>query len=214
MSGAGEALARLYAILDAETLARLDLDLVVTALTLERAGVRLFQYRDKRGDRASFVKDAMRLSATIAGSGCLLVLNDYPDRVDECGFGGVHVGQGDGDPSRAREVIGRSRVLGVSTHNEVQMRLAAAGPADYVAIGPVFPTGSKADAEPAIGLGGVRRARGLTTKPMVAIGGITASNARSVIEAGADSVAVIGGLFHRGVPVHDAAQKLLDVLSE
>ena len=101
-------------------------------------------------------------------------------------------------PEDARRVVGAERWVGVSTHNDEQVRRADASCADYVAIGPVFATGTKLDADPVIGLDGVRRARALTTKPLVAIGGITRANARSVIEAGADSVAVISGLFVAG----------------
>jgi thiamine-phosphate pyrophosphorylase len=101
--------------------------------------------------------------------------------------------------------------VGVSTHTEEQVRVADAGCADYVAIGPVFATGTKADAEAVVGLEGVRRARALTGKPIVAIGGITRENARSVIEAGADSVAVISGLFGVGETVEKVAGDFLRI---
>ena len=107
--------------------------------------------------------------------------------------------------------LGR-RIVGVSTHNAEQVRVAEAGCADYVAVGPVFATGTKLDAEAVIGLEGVRRARALTGKPMVAIGGITRKNARSVIEAGADSVAVIGGLIVPGETVEKVARDFLEIL--
>ncbi len=102
--------------------------------------------------------------------------------------------------------------LGVSTHTEEQVRRAELSCADYVAVGPVFATGTKLDAEPVVGLEGVRRARLLTTKPIVAIGGITRGNARSVFDAGADSVAVIGGLLVEGESVTKVAGDFLDVL--
>lgn len=104
---------------------------------------------------------------------------------------------------------GRRVMVGVSTHDEEQVRAAEAGTADYVAIGPVFGTATKADAEPVVGLEGVRRARALTRKPLVAIGGITRENAASVREAGADSVAVIGGLFGAEGGVAGAMQDFL-----
>jgi thiamine-phosphate pyrophosphorylase len=103
-------------------------------------------------------------------------------------------------------------MVGVSTHTEAQVIAAEAGVADYVAIGPVFATGTKLDASPVVGLEGVRRARALTRKPLVAIGGITRENARSVIDAGADSVAVIGGLFVPGEPVEKVARDFLEIL--
>ena len=103
-------------------------------------------------------------------------------------------------------------MVGVSTHDEEQVRVADAGAADYVAVGPVFATSTKLNAEPAVGLEGVRRARALTAKPLVAIGGITLENVRSVIEAGADSVAIIGGLFVEGRTVGEVAGDFLEIL--
>ena len=97
-------------------------------------------------------------------------------------------------PEAVRGLIG-SRIVGVSTHNPEQVAEAAASPADYVAIGPVFATGSKLNPDPVVGLEGVRRARQLTAKPLVAIGGITLENCRQVLEAGADSVAIISALM-------------------
>ena len=111
----------------------------------------------------------------------------------------------------AREWGTRS-VVGVSTHCQAQVVTADAGCADYVAVGPVFATSSKADAEPTIGLEGVRRARALTLKPIVAIGGITRENARSVMDAGADSVAVIGGLLVKGERPGKVAEDFLELL--
>jgi thiamine-phosphate pyrophosphorylase len=122
-----------------------------------------------------------------------LILNDRVSLVEAAGFDGIHVGQLDLPPASVRAGIG-SRFLGVSTHNEEQLRIADMGPADYVAIGPVFATSSKDAPDPVIGLDGVRRARRLISKPLVAIGGITRINCASVIEAGADSVAVISDL--------------------
>ena len=115
-------------------------------------------------------------------------------------------------PEDARRVVGAERWVGVSTHTEEQVRAADLSCADYVAIGPVFATGTKVDAEPVVGLEGVRRARALTKKPIVAIGGITRENARSVIEAGADSVAVISGLIVEGESVEKVARDFLEVL--
>jgi thiamine-phosphate pyrophosphorylase len=139
-------------------------------------------------------------------------MNDRADLAVLAGFGGVHVGQGDLSPEDARRVVGGERWVGVSTHNDEQVRVANGTSADYIAVGPVFATGTKVDAEPVIGLEGVRRARNLTKKPMVAIGGITRGNARSVIDAGADSVAVISGLFVEGETVEKVARDFLEVL--
>ncbi|MEO6910902.1 MAG: thiamine phosphate synthase, partial [Edaphobacter sp.] len=146
-----------------------------------------------------------------AGSDCRLILNDRADLAVLAEWGGVHVGQGDLLPEDARRVVGAERWVGVSTHTVEQVRLSELGCADYVAVGPVFATGTKLDAEPVIGLEGVRRARALTEKPVVAIGGITRGNARSVMEAGADSVAVISALFVEGESVEKVARDFLEI---
>lgn len=209
-------LPRLYAILDAETLGRSGLDLVATAMELRDAGVRLLQYRDKRSGASvdEVLLEARRLAECLRGSGCKLILNDYAELVVASGFGGLHVGQGDLDGVAARQMLGAEYMLGVSTHNEAQLRLAAGGPADYVAIGPVFETSTKADAEAAVGVEGVRRARGITDKPLVAIGGISLERIPAVMEAGADAVAVIGALFRGGRGVGENAQELLRAAEE
>src|SRR6266700_3005826 len=124
-----------------------------------------------------------------------LIMNDRADLCLAAGFDGVHIGQDDLSPQGARKVIGESLAVGVSTHNPEQTRIADNSFADYVAIGPVFVTSAKANPDPVVGLDGVRAARALTRKPLVAIGGITRANCRSVIEAGADSVAVISDLL-------------------
>jgi thiamine-phosphate pyrophosphorylase len=124
-----------------------------------------------------------------------LIMNDRTDLCLAAEFDGVHVGQDDLSRESVRKIIGHDRWLGVSTHNPEQLREADQTSADYVAIGPVFATSSKEKSDPIVGLEGVRRARALTRKPLVAIGGITRANAASVIEVGADSVAVISDLL-------------------
>jgi len=122
-------------------------------------------------------------------------MNDRADLSLAAEFDGVHVGQEDLSPEAVRGIIGVGRWVGLSTHNPEQMIEADRSSADYVAIGPVFSTSSKEKPDPVVGLEGVRRARGLTRKPLVAIGGITRENAAAVIAAGADSVAVISDLL-------------------
>ncbi len=121
-------------------------------------------------------------------------MNDRADLCLAADFKGVHVGQDDLSPESVRKIIGPNRWLGVSTHNPEQLCGADLTSADYLAIGPVFATTSKEKPDPVVGLEGVRRARDITRKPLVAIGGITRANAASVMEAGADSVAVISDL--------------------
>ena len=124
-----------------------------------------------------------------------LIMNDRADLCLAAGFDGVHVGQDDISPEGARKVIGPKLWLGVSTHNPDQIANADRSSADYLAVGPVFVTSSKEKPHPVIGLESVRKARALTRKPLVAIGGITRANCRSVMDAGADSVAVIADLL-------------------
>ena len=188
-------ISRLYAIADAEILAVRGVALADFAGDLRAAGVGLVQYRDKTGSPQEVLRAAAILRDAMAGSACRLIMNDRADLAVLANFDGVHVGQGDLSPADARRVVGTDRIVGVSTHTDDQVRRADQSCADYIAIGPVFATGTKLNSDPVVGLDGVRRARALTTKPLVAIGGITRSNARSVIDAGADSVAVISSLF-------------------
>jgi thiamine-phosphate pyrophosphorylase len=205
-------LPRLYPIVDAGVLGRQGLTVVDFAEKLKAAGVRLLQYRDKTGGPQEILCAAAAIRDVFAGVDCGMILNDRADLAVLAGWSGVHVGQGDLSPEDARRVVGDGRWVGVSTHTEEQVTLADAGCADYVAVGPVFGTVTKLDAEAVIGLEGVRRARALTSKPLVAIGGITRENARSVIEAGADSVAVISSLFAEGESCEKVARDFLGIL--
>jgi thiamine-phosphate pyrophosphorylase len=206
------ALPGLYPIADSAALRARGLTLREYAEGLAAAGVTLVQYRDKDAAPQTILRNAALIAEMFAGSGAKLIMNDRADLAALAGWNGVHVGQSDLSPEDARIVIGADKVIGVSTHTDAQVIAADAGAADYVAIGPVFATGTKLDASPVVGLDGVRRARALTRKPLVAIGGITRENARPVIEAGADSVAVIGGLLVPGVPVGEVAREFLELL--
>jgi thiamine-phosphate pyrophosphorylase len=205
-------LPRLYPIVDEELLQVRRVAAGRFAEELKAAGVTLLQYRNKIGAHQAILRGAAMIWEVFAGSGCRLIMNDHADLVARAGFGGVHVGQGDLSPEDARRVVGAWRWVGVSTHNDEQVRVANETTADYVAVGPVFATGTKLDAEPVIGLEGVRRARALTTKPIVAIGGITRANARSVIDAGADSAAVISALLVEGETVEKVVGDFLEIL--
>jgi thiamine-phosphate pyrophosphorylase len=205
-------LPQLYPIIDAGVLEQHGLNAAHFAEEVRAAGVKLLQYRDKQGAPQEVLRVAGMIRDVFAESACRLILNDRADLAVLAGWGGVHVGQGDLSPDDARRVVGGALWVGVSTHTEEQARLASVSCADYVAVGPVFATGTKLDAEAVVGLEGVRRARALTTKPIVAIGGITRGNARSVIDAGADSVAVISALIVDGESVEKVARDFLDVL--
>ncbi len=204
-------LPRLYPILDAGLLLRAGLSIEGFARELRQAGIRFLQYRDKEATDDVVLQRAALLR-TIFPDSCL-ILNDRVSLVSAAGYDGVHVGQEDLSPAQTRAALGPEILIGVSTHSEDQLRRAAASPADYVATGPVFATASKLDPDPVIGLDGVRAARALTDKPLVAIGGITRSNCSAVIEAGADSVAVISDLIPRpGSSVGDLVNEFLAAL--
>jgi thiamine-phosphate pyrophosphorylase len=186
---------RLYPILDAGLLERAGLSLEGFAQQLRAAGVRFLQYRDKDSSDEAVLERAALLRRIFPSSDSCLILNDRVLLVQPSGFDGVHVGQEDMSPAEVRATLGREILVGVSTQGDAQLRVAADGPADYVAIGPVYATSSKENPSPVVGLEGVRAARALTAKPLVAIGGITRMNCSAVIEAGADSVAVISDLL-------------------
>ena len=203
---------RLYPILDVGLLAERGVRAEAFAWEMRSAGVEVLQYRDKMCGAASFLRNAEVVRRVFAGCGCRLICNDRADLTALAGWDGVHVGQGDLGAEDARRVVGKGRIVGVSTHTCCQVRAAEASCADYVAIGPVFATGTKLDASAVVGLEGVRRARALTGKPLVAIGGITRENARSVVEAGADAVAVISALVAAGERPGRVAEDFLAVL--
>ena len=191
---------------------------------LAAAGCTLLQYRNKQGTARQMLAQARELRARLGvradtellcppattelrsawtGEGVRphtsanikLIMNDRADLCLAAAFDGLHLGQDDLSPESARKIIGPARLLGVSTHNPEQLSEATKTTADYLAIGPVFSTTTKANPDPVVGLAGVRRARELTPKPLVAIGGITPANARSVLDAGADAIAVISALL-------------------
>ena len=186
-------LPRLYAILDASRFPDTRA-LCAYAEELVAGGLTLLQYRNKSGSAPEMLEQSRELKRQLPNS-VQLIMNDRADLCVAAGFDGVHLGQDDLSPEGARKVIGESLTLGVSTHNPEQTRIADKSSADYVAIGPVFATLAKVNPDPVVGLDGVRAARALTRKPLVAIGGITRANCLSVIEAGADSVAVISDLL-------------------
>ena len=202
------ALPRLYAILDASCFAGRN-EMLAAAEEWVKSGVTLLQYRNKVSGAGLMLEEGRAVRAKVqsliicdqsrAGAPAphklKLIMNDRADLCLAAEYDGVHVGQDDLSPESARRIVGAGRWLGVSTHNPEQVRVADQTSADYLAIGPVFATASKANPDPLVGLAGVERARELTRKPLVAIGGITRQNCRSVIQAGADSVAVISDLI-------------------
>ncbi len=142
-------LPRLYVILDATLLNNSPFD---CAQELAAAGVRLLQYRDKSAAARDLLKTSRQLVASVNSYGSSLIVNDRPDVAALAGAAGVHVGQEDLDPEQARAVVGEETWVGVSTHNLEQFRRAAATSADYIAVGPIFPTATKANPDPVVGL--------------------------------------------------------------
>lgn len=179
---------------------------------LLRGGATLIQLRDKSSDARRFLSCARELRRSSRGRAALIV-NDRADLCLAAGADGVHLGQDDLSPSAARKIFAASGkenlFIGFSTHNLTQVREADSMPVDYIAVGPVFATTSKARPDPVIGLDGVRAARAATAKPLVAIGGITRKNCRQVVEAGADSVAVISDLLESPVKALEEFMRIL-----
>jgi len=196
-------LPRLYVILDAALITSPERD---CALSLAEAGVRLLQYRNKSALAGQCLDTSRKLTEALRPHGVSFFVNDRPDVAFLSGASGVHVGQEDLDVEQARRVVGHDKLVGVSTHNLEQFEMAAASSADYIAVGPVFGTSSKTNPDPVVGLDFIRKVRRLTSKPVVAIGGITLERAASVIEAGADSVAVISGILGAPDPAQRARQ--------
>jgi thiamine-phosphate pyrophosphorylase len=199
-------LPRLYCIADAGYLPAAGV--INFARELAAGGCTLLQYRNKKGS-ARFMMEQARELKKYLGDSVRLIMNDRADLCLAADFDGVHVGQEDLSPESVRKIIEPNRWLGVSTHNPEQLREAELTSAHYVAIGPVFATSSKDNPDPVVGLEGVRRARALTRKPLVAIGGITRANALSVIEAGADSVAVISDVLREPCKSAEAFLRIL-----
>jgi len=191
-------LPRLYPILDISCFASAPdptKAVVEFAKAIRSAGVNWLQYRNKSGNSREMLAHTRELRRVL-GEEVTLIMNDRADLALAAGFDGVHVGQDDLPVDAVRTIVGPGGIIGTSTHNPEQICLADQTDADYLAIGPVFATASKENPDPVVGLEGVRLARSLTTKPLVAIGGITRANCRSVLDAGADSVAVISDLVN------------------
>jgi thiamine-phosphate pyrophosphorylase len=204
----GLLLPRVYPILDTGAAGRRGFEPVAFARALIDGGARLLQYRHKAHFSRAVFEALGRIRDLCEAAGAGLVINDRADVAALFGAG-LHVGQDDLPPAMARRVIGDAALLGYSTHNAEQLAEADAGPAGYLAIGPVFATASKDRPDPVLGVEALPRLRALTAKPLVAIGGITLAAAPAVLAAGADSVAVIGGLFPEETS-YDAVRKRME----
>ena len=181
-----------YPILDVAALSAQGIPTLAAAGAILSSGARILQLRHKEHLSRQMFDTARHVAAVCAEHGATFVMNDRADvaRIMGCG---LHLGQDDLPCQAARVVMGPG-LLGFSTHSAEQLRSAPAE-ADYLALGPIFATGSKVNPDPVVGLQNLRAWRPLSARPLVAIGGITLDNARQVIDAGADSVAIIGGLY-------------------
>ncbi len=177
-----------YPILDLTV--RPNRSLKETVLPLVEAGVRVIQLRAKQAETREFFERATELISLVPPE-VAVIINDRSDVAVLAGAAGVHVGQDDLPPAVVRQLLGDKGVVGYSTHTAEQVRAADKEPVDYIAFGPVFSTATKNDTEPVVGLEGLRAVRELTSKPLVAIGGITIENVTQVIENKVDSVAII-----------------------
>ena len=182
---------------------------------LSLGGASLIQLREKRMPPREFYEQAKKAVAVALSCGVQLLINDRIDVALAVGAAGVHLGQDDMPPEAARKLLGPNAVIGYSTHNIQQAIAATKLPIDYVAIGPIFATTTKSDTAPVLGLDGLRTVRqAIGTFPLVAIGGITHGNASKVIEAGADSVAVISALLSNPTRISDATHSFLQDLQD
>jgi thiamine-phosphate pyrophosphorylase len=178
-----------YPVLDADRV-----NAVEAAEALLEAGARILQFRHKSFFSRRAFEEASRISELCRRAGAMFVVNDRAD-VAKLLDAALHLGQDDLAPADARRILPAPGIIGFSTHNEQQLLAGNLEPVDYLAIGPIFPTRSKLNPDPVVGLDRLRALRRLTPKPLVAIGGITRESAPQVFEAGADSVAVISDLF-------------------
>jgi thiamine-phosphate pyrophosphorylase len=167
---------------------------LAAAEVLIEAGARILQYRDKEFFSRVAFEEAACIAELCRNAGALFIVNDRAD-IAKLLNAGLHLGQEDLAPFDARRILPVPSIIGFSTHNESQLRAAESEPVDYLAIGPIFATGSKANPDPVVGIDRLRMLRTLTRKPLVAIGGITRELAPQVFKAGADSVAIIGDLY-------------------
>ena len=180
---------------------------------LNRGGATLVQLREKQMSPKEFYEQAKAAVAVAEQCGVRLIINDRVDVALAVGANGVHLGQNDLSPEAARKLLGEQAIVGYSTHNIEQAIEASKLPIDYLAIGPIFTTSTKSDTAPVLGLEGLRTVRQtIGDLPLVAIGGITQANAPDVIQAGADSVAVISALLACPDRITEATQTLFQSL--
>ncbi|MFN7928523.1 MAG: thiamine phosphate synthase [Blastocatellia bacterium] len=183
---------KLYAITDTQLSNCSHAEIVSRLLA---GGAKLIQLRDKEASAKDLLDAARECLTLTRAAGATLIINDRVDVVLATGADGVHLGQEDLTVAEARALLGPEKLIGISTHSLAQVEAALTTSANYIAIGPIFSTTTKANPDPVVGLELLRQARALTSLPLVAIGGITLAAAPEVIAAGANSLAVISALY-------------------
>jgi thiamine-phosphate pyrophosphorylase len=170
---------------------------------LAEAGVTLLEYRNKNGSDAELLADTAVLRGAMPADKVKLILDDRVDLVDKADFDGVHVDTGDLSPNEARSLLGPDRIVGTFGGSESLLPAILDTSADYLSIGPVFPTTTKQTTKPPIGVDGVRklRAEAGAGPVVVAVGGIRLETAREVLRAGASVVAVSAAIFRAAEPI-------------
>ncbi len=177
-------------------------------------GATFIQLREKHASPREFYRDAVEALLLARARGARLIINDRADLALALGADGVHLGQDDLPPDAARRLLGRKAIIGYSTHNVAQAVAAARLPVDYLAIGPIYPTSSKENPDPVVGLEGLRLVReAIGDLPLVAIGGITLERAAETLAAGADSVAVVGALVAPPLDIEARTREFLASIS-
>ena len=204
-------LPRVYPLTDVQLSALSHADQV---RLLSLGGASLIQLREKQRPALQFYEQAKAAVSEARKTGVQIIINDRVDIALACGAHGVHLGQDDLPPDAARRLLGPETIIGYSTHSVDQAQRALTFPIDYIAIGPIYDTATKSDTSPALGLEGLRAVREVVEDlPLVAIGGISLTNAAAVIEAGADSVALISALLSADDGPTEALRTLLQSLS-
>jgi thiamine-phosphate pyrophosphorylase len=180
---------------------------------LIEGGVSLIQLREKHLSPREFYRQAEEAMRVARKRGVRIIINDRVDLGLALDADGVHLGQNDFPPEAARRLMGDQAIIGVSTHNVNQAIRAAKFPIDYLAIGPIYDTPSKENADPPVGLAGLRQVRqAVGNIKLIAIGGISPANALQVLEAGADAVAVISALLAHPAEIVARTKRLLSSL--
>jgi thiamine-phosphate pyrophosphorylase len=185
-------LPKLYAITDPQLSNYTHSEIVALLLA---GGARLIQLRDKEASAKEMMEAARACLERTRAVGARLIINDRVDVAMVTEADGVHLGQEDLTVAEARALLGPKKIIGLSTHSLAQVEAALTTSVNYIAVGPIFTTTTKTNPDPVVGLELLRQARKLTSLPLVAIGGITLETAPEVLQAGADSIAVISALY-------------------